>query len=83
MYVVSAGWHVLGASAYLDDFILKGGMLLAAFGNRRPTVDADALARNMNSDGVEFPVDTVTTRVIRDDAPVSLHEPVYRLRNAY
>ena len=33
-----------------DDFVLKGGLLLASFGNRRPTVDADALARNMSSD---------------------------------
>jgi hypothetical protein len=35
---------------YRDDFVLKGGMLLAVFGSRRPTVDADALARNMAAD---------------------------------
>lgn len=35
---------------YAEDFILKGGMLLASFGTRRPTVDADALVRNMAAD---------------------------------
>ncbi|MDO5618126.1 nucleotidyl transferase AbiEii/AbiGii toxin family protein [Kocuria sp.] len=40
----------MSRSAYAEDFILKGGMLLASFGTRRPTVDADALARNMASD---------------------------------
>lgn len=37
-------------SEHVDDFVLKGGMLLAAMGTRRPTVDADALARNISSD---------------------------------
>ena len=48
----------MSTSAYADDFILKGGMLLASFGTRRPTVDADALVRNMPSDP-----DTVAARV--------------------
>lgn len=50
MYVVERWLARLSHSPYMDDFVLKGGMLLAAFGNRRPTVDADALARNMASD---------------------------------
>lgn len=50
MYVVERWLERLSRSPYVDDFVLKGGMLLAAFGNRRPTVDADALARNMASD---------------------------------
>lgn len=50
MYVVERWLARLGRSSYVNDFVLKGGMLLAAFGNRRPTVDADALARNMASD---------------------------------
>ncbi|MEU4603665.1 nucleotidyl transferase AbiEii/AbiGii toxin family protein [Kribbella sp. NPDC023972] len=77
----------LSRSSQLDDFVLKGGMLLAAYGRRRPTADADALARNMPGDekmvanrvaeiaslpdpdgGVEYLPDTLTTRVIRDDA---------------
>lgn len=50
MYVVERWLSRMSRSAYADDFILKGGMLLASFGTRRPTVDADALARNMASD---------------------------------
>jgi hypothetical protein len=50
MYVVERWLARLAASDSAEDFILKGGMLLAAFGNRRPTQDADALARNMSDD---------------------------------
>lgn len=50
MYIVERWLSRLSRSPYVADFILKGGMLLAAFGTRRPTVDADALARNMSSD---------------------------------
>lgn len=50
MYVIERWLARLSRSRYVTDFILKGGMLLAAFGTRRPTVDADALARNMPAD---------------------------------
>ncbi|MCE5289825.1 MAG: nucleotidyl transferase AbiEii/AbiGii toxin family protein [Nocardiaceae bacterium] len=50
MYVVERWLSRLSRSPYHDDFILKGGMLLAAFDRRRPTTDADALARNMAAD---------------------------------
>lgn len=50
MYVVERWLSRMSRSAYAEDFILKGGMLLASFGTRRPTVDADALARNMAAD---------------------------------
>ena len=50
MYVVERWLARLSLSAYAEDFVLKGGMLLASFGYRRPTVDADALARSMSSD---------------------------------
>ncbi|MFV0458396.1 MAG: nucleotidyl transferase AbiEii/AbiGii toxin family protein [Actinomycetales bacterium] len=59
MYVVERWLSRMSRSQYADDFILKGGMLLATFGTRRPTVDADALARNMGA-GRE----SVTARVI-------------------
>ncbi|TCP53062.1 nucleotidyltransferase AbiEii toxin of type IV toxin-antitoxin system [Tamaricihabitans halophyticus] len=58
MYVVERWLARLSRSAFVDDFVLKGGMLLAAFGNRRPTVDADALARNLSADE-----ETVAARV--------------------
>jgi hypothetical protein len=50
MYVVERWLARLSRSPHVNDFVLKGGMLLAAFGSRRPTVDADALAQNMNAD---------------------------------
>lgn len=58
MYVVERWLARLSRSPYLEDFVLKGGMLLASFGNRRPTVDADALARNIAADA-----EAVTARV--------------------
>lgn len=50
MYIVERWLARLARSDYAADFILKGGMLLASFGVRRPTIDADALARNMAAD---------------------------------
>lgn len=40
----------LAASDYRDRFVLKGGVLLAAFGTRRPTRDLDVHARQLNND---------------------------------
>ena len=50
MYVVERWLARLSVSPWAGDFILKGGILLAAFGNRRPTQDADALALNIPAD---------------------------------
>jgi hypothetical protein len=50
LYVVERWLARLAGSRYAEDFVLKGGMLLAAFGQRRPTVDADTLARNLAND---------------------------------
>jgi hypothetical protein len=47
LYAVERWLARLANSEYVGDFVLKGGMLLAAFGQRRPTVDVDTLARNM------------------------------------
>lgn len=40
----------LAASPHRFRFVLKGGVLLAALGNRRPTQDADLLALNIAND---------------------------------
>jgi hypothetical protein len=40
----------LAASPHRSRFVLKGGVLLAALGNRRPTQDADLLALNIAND---------------------------------
>lgn len=70
LYVVERWLARLSASKYRDDFILKGGMLLAAFGNRRPTADADTLARNMARDA-----DSVASR-IADIAAIEVDDGV-------
>jgi hypothetical protein len=50
LYVVERWLARLSSSPYADRFVLKGGMLLAAYDARRPTVDVDALARRMPND---------------------------------
>jgi len=42
-------WRV-GESRYRDQLILKGGMLMAVLGERRPTADVDMLAQNLSND---------------------------------
>lgn len=49
-YVVERWLARLSASPYASQFVLKGGVLLAALGQRRPTVDADALAIGLAND---------------------------------
>jgi hypothetical protein len=50
MYVVERWLARLSQSTYADQVVLKGGMLLAAFGLRRATADADALMRGIAAD---------------------------------
>lgn len=50
MYVVERWLARLSRSPYADQFVLKGGMLLAAFDARRATADADTLARDLSND---------------------------------
>ena len=40
----------LSASRFAERFVLKGGVLLAAFGERRPTRDVDFLAQDQDND---------------------------------
>ena len=66
LYVVERWLARLAASPYADQFVLKGGMLLAAFDARRPTADLDALARNFPNDEA-----SVVARVVE-----IAHQPV-------
>jgi hypothetical protein len=50
LYVVERWLARLSASPYADQFVIKGGMLLAAYDARRPTADLDALARSVAND---------------------------------
>jgi hypothetical protein len=57
----------LAAGPHADAFVLKGGMLLAAYSARRPTVDADLLARGLTND---------TDAVLRRIQDVAVCQPV-------
>jgi len=48
----------LAVSEFADDFVLKGGVLLAAYAARRPTRDVDLQANNMSNDD-----ESVVTRI--------------------
>lgn len=59
LYLVERWLARLAVSPYAEQFVLKGGILLAAFDARRPTADIDALARNFANDEA-----TVLARII-------------------
>lgn len=61
LYLLEAFLRRLAASPHRDAFGLKGGVLLAAYGDRRPTRDIDVQARRLDND-VEAV--TVTVRAI-------------------
>ncbi|NGY66247.1 nucleotidyl transferase AbiEii/AbiGii toxin family protein [Lentzea sp. NEAU-D13] len=50
LYVLERWLARLAESPHVGEFVLKGGVLLAVFEARRPTADADLLARNMPND---------------------------------
>jgi predicted nucleotidyltransferase component of viral defense system len=50
LYVLERFLYRLSVSAYSDELVLKGGMLLSAFGRRRPTRDIDLLTRTTSSE---------------------------------
>jgi hypothetical protein len=50
LYVVERWLARLSASVHANKFVIKGGMLLAAYEARRPTADLDALARSVSDD---------------------------------
>lgn len=50
LYVLEALTARIDASTFRDDFVLKGGVLLAAFAMRRPTKDIDLQASRLVND---------------------------------
>jgi hypothetical protein len=50
LYVLEALLARISASPHRDDFVLKGGVLLAAFAARRPTKDIDLQATGFSND---------------------------------
>jgi hypothetical protein len=79
LYVLERWLARLAISSHAERFILKGGLLLHALDARRPTVDADLLARQIAND-----VDAVAARVTEiaqiglddDDGVVFLPETI-------
>ena len=59
LYVVERWLARLAVSPYAEQFVLKGGILLAAFDARRPTADIDTLAQNFANDEA-----TVVARIV-------------------
>jgi hypothetical protein len=72
----------LTRTSHAGHFVLKGGILLAAYGVRRPTKDADANAVSVEhladvvrdiaaidgDDGVVFDLDTISVQDVREQA---------------
>jgi predicted nucleotidyltransferase component of viral defense system len=50
LYALEGFLARLAASEFADRLVLKGGVLLAAFDNRRPTRDVDLFARDLSND---------------------------------
>jgi predicted nucleotidyltransferase component of viral defense system len=67
-YLLERFLYRLSTSGYRDRFVLKGGLLLTVLGVRRPTRDADMLARGVASD-----VDSLLT-VVKRVASISVND---------
>ncbi len=73
MYVVERWLARLAVSPHADDFVLKGGMLLAAFGQRRTTVDADTRVKNLVRVAMDAHLSTANVKLKID---VSFGDPI-------
>ena len=70
LYVLEALLARVATSPHRDDFVLKGGVLLAAFAARRPTKDIDLQATGLSNDA-----DDVAGR-LREIAAIELSDGV-------
>ncbi len=70
LYVLERFLFRLSISAHRRQLVLKGGMLLAAFDERRPTADVDLLAQAIAND-----VDTISS-VVREVLAVDVDDGV-------
>lgn len=88
LYILERFLYRLSVSAHRDRFVLKGGMLLAAFNERRPTADVDLLGRWISHD-VDAIVQLVreVLAVVVDDGvafePLRLRAEVIREADSY
>jgi len=70
LYVLERFLYRLSRSDRRSQLVLKGGMLLAAFNERRPTADVDLLARSMPND-----METIAA-VVRDVLAIEVDDGV-------
>jgi hypothetical protein len=71
LYALEGFLDRLTQSPHRDSFVLKAGLLLAAYADRRPTRDVDLAAHQIQTDiedGLEFDLDKIDVDTIRDDA---------------
>jgi hypothetical protein len=69
LYVLEGLLARLSVSEYADKLVLKGGILLAAFGTRRPTKDIDFAALDLDNDAAH--ILTVIRAVAASDPPTA------------
>lgn len=69
-YLLERFLYRLSVSRYRDRFVLKGGLLLTILGVRRPTRDADMLARNIAGD------DAALLTVVKEVAAISVDDGI-------
>lgn len=69
-YLLERFLYRLSVSRYRDRFVLKGGLLLTILGVRRPTRDADVLARNIAGD------DEALLTVVKEVATISVDDGI-------
>ncbi len=70
LYLLESFLRRLAGSGHRENLVLKGGVLLAALGDRRPTKDVDLQARQLTNDA-----DT-TTQVVCEIAHLSADDGV-------
>lgn len=88
LYVLERFLFRLSRSEHRERLVLKGGMLLAVFDERRPTADVDLLARALDNDAetISALVRTIVSIEVDDGVvfePESLRSQVIRDTDAY
>ncbi|MGH9091043.1 MAG: nucleotidyl transferase AbiEii/AbiGii toxin family protein [Acidimicrobiales bacterium] len=73
LYVMESYLARLAASRFADRLVLKGGVLLAAFGERRPTRDVDLQAQALDNDAEKIRAVICEVAALRLDDGVSFH----------
>ncbi|CAN5238556.1 nucleotidyl transferase AbiEii/AbiGii toxin family protein [soil metagenome] len=79
LYALERFLDRLGRTKYSDDFVLKGGLLLAAYRLRRPTKDADLQALDFQLDEEHLREVVVTVADIDDEDGLAIDATAIRV----